>query len=102
MVLPDNVLFEGWGAEIRKRLLDNYDFHTLLRLPTGILESLEAALDRFRKVAASLLPDNATPSTEQKGLGLARETGLARLIGVHGRRFPREGRPPDTASTMRG
>jgi integrase len=35
-VLPDNVLFEGSGAEIRKRLLDNYDFHTLLRLPTGI------------------------------------------------------------------
>jgi type I restriction enzyme M protein len=29
-------LFEGAGAEIRKRLLDNYDFHTLLRLPTGI------------------------------------------------------------------
>ena len=29
VVLPDNVLFEGGGAEIRKRLLDNYDFHTL-------------------------------------------------------------------------
>ena len=36
VVLPDNVLFEGGGAEIRKRLLDAYDFHTLLRLPTGI------------------------------------------------------------------
>jgi type I restriction enzyme M protein len=36
VVLPDNVLFEGVGADIRKRLLDNYDFHTLLRLPTGI------------------------------------------------------------------
>jgi type I restriction enzyme M protein len=36
VVLPDNVLFEGAGAEIRKRLLDAYDFHTLLRLPTGI------------------------------------------------------------------
>jgi type I restriction enzyme M protein len=36
VVLPDNVLFEGTGAEIRKRLLDSYDFHTLLRLPTGI------------------------------------------------------------------
>jgi type I restriction enzyme M protein len=36
VVLPDNVLFEGAGADIRKRLLDNYDFHTLLRLPTGI------------------------------------------------------------------
>ncbi len=36
VVLPDNVLFEGAGAEIRKRLLDICDFHTLLRLPTGI------------------------------------------------------------------
>lgn len=36
VVLPDNVLFEGSGAEIRRRLLDKYDFHTLLRLPTGI------------------------------------------------------------------
>ena len=37
VVLPDNVLFEGGGGEsIRKRLLDSYDFHTLLRLPTGI------------------------------------------------------------------
>ncbi len=36
VVLPDNVLFEAGGAEIRKRLLDAYDFHTLLRLPTGI------------------------------------------------------------------
>src|SRR5579862_2027106 len=36
VVLPDNVLFEGAGAEIRKRLLDTTDFHTLLRLPTGI------------------------------------------------------------------
>jgi type I restriction enzyme M protein len=36
VVLPDNVLFEGAGADIRKRLFDMYDFHTLLRLPTGI------------------------------------------------------------------
>ncbi|WP_079179060.1 type I restriction-modification system subunit M [Streptomyces humi] len=37
LVLPDNVLFEGGaGAEIRRRLLDLTDVHTLLRLPTGI------------------------------------------------------------------
>ena len=36
VVLPDNVLFEGAGADIRKRLLHMYDFHTLLRRPTGI------------------------------------------------------------------
>jgi len=37
VVLPDNVLFEGGAGEtIRKRLLRNFDFHTMLRLPTGI------------------------------------------------------------------
>ncbi|MGH6714777.1 MAG: N-6 DNA methylase [Bradyrhizobium sp.] len=37
VVLPDNVLFEGGAGEtIRRRLLNNFDFHTLLRLPTGI------------------------------------------------------------------
>lgn len=38
VVLPDNVLFEAGsaGEGIRKRLLDQFDFHTLLRLPTGI------------------------------------------------------------------
>ncbi len=37
VVLPDNVLFEaGAGETIRRRLLNNFDFHTLLRLPTGI------------------------------------------------------------------
>jgi N-6 DNA Methylase len=37
VALPDNVLFEGGAGEtIRRRLLQNFDFHTLLRLPTGI------------------------------------------------------------------
>ncbi len=37
VVLPDNVLFEsGAGEAIRRRLLKTFDFHTLLRLPTGI------------------------------------------------------------------
>jgi type I restriction enzyme M protein len=37
VVLPDNVLFEGGAGEtIRRRLLKNLDFPTLLRLPTGI------------------------------------------------------------------
>jgi type I restriction enzyme M protein len=37
LVLPDNVLFEGGaGAEIRRRLLELTNVHTLLRLPTGI------------------------------------------------------------------
>jgi type I restriction enzyme M protein len=37
VVLPDNVLFEaGAGETVRRRLLAEYDVHTLLRLPTGI------------------------------------------------------------------
>ncbi|WP_255292810.1 class I SAM-dependent DNA methyltransferase [Micromonospora sp. WMMA1996] len=37
VVLPDNVLFEGGAGEtIRRRLLKQYDLHTMLRLPTGI------------------------------------------------------------------
>ena len=37
VVLPDNVLFEGGtGETVRRRLLAEYDVHTLLRLPTGI------------------------------------------------------------------
>jgi type I restriction enzyme M protein len=37
IVLPDNVLFESGGGEtIRRKLLENFDVHTLLRLPTGI------------------------------------------------------------------
>jgi type I restriction enzyme M protein len=37
VVLPDNVLFEGGaGEKVRRRLLDEFDLHTILRLPTGI------------------------------------------------------------------
>ncbi|GAA3073426.1 type I restriction-modification system subunit M [Streptomyces glomeratus] len=37
VVLPDNVLFEGGaGEKIRRRLLQDFDLHTILRLPTGI------------------------------------------------------------------
>lgn len=37
VVLPDNVLFEGGAGEtVRRRLLKEFDVHTLLRLPTGI------------------------------------------------------------------
>lgn len=37
VVVPDNVLFEGGAGEIvRKNLLERTNFHTLLRLPTGI------------------------------------------------------------------
>ena len=36
-LLPDNVLFEGGAGEtIRRKLLQNTELHTILRLPTGI------------------------------------------------------------------
>ena len=37
VVLPDNVLFEGGAGEtLRRKLLGDFDLHTMLRLPTGI------------------------------------------------------------------
>lgn len=40
IVVPDNVLFEGGAGEtVRRKLLDECDVHTLLRLPTGIFYS---------------------------------------------------------------
>ncbi|MBD1540348.1 SAM-dependent DNA methyltransferase [Arthrobacter sp. S13_S34] len=37
VVLPDNVLFEGGAGEtIRRKLLSDFELHTMLRLPTGI------------------------------------------------------------------
>ena len=37
VVVPDNVLFEGnAGEKVRKRLLNEFNLHTILRLPTGI------------------------------------------------------------------
>lgn len=57
VVLPDNVLFEAGraGEGIRKRLLEGFNFHTLLRLPTGIWYSpgVKANVLFFDKKAAS-------------------------------------------------
>ena len=40
IVVPDNVLFEGGAGEtVRRRLLAEYDVHTLLRMPTGVFYS---------------------------------------------------------------
>ena len=37
VVVPDNVLFEGGAGEtVRRKLLEECDVHTLLRLPTGV------------------------------------------------------------------
>lgn len=37
VVVPDNVLFDRVGLEIRRDLMDKCHLHTILRLPTGIL-----------------------------------------------------------------
>ena len=36
VVLPDNVLFVKEGAAIRRSLLQDFNLHTILRLPLGI------------------------------------------------------------------
>jgi type I restriction enzyme M protein len=56
VVLPDNVLFEGGAGEtIRRRLLDECDVHTMLRLPTGIFyaQGVKANVLFFERNAAS-------------------------------------------------
>lgn len=52
IVLPDNVLFEGGAGEtIRKKLLADFDLHTILRLPSGIFyaQGVKANVLFFRK-----------------------------------------------------
>jgi type I restriction enzyme M protein len=60
VVMPDNVLFEGGAGEtIRRRLLHNFDFHTLLRLPTGIFykQGVKANVLFFDKKRVSAEPN---------------------------------------------
>lgn len=55
IVLPDNVLFEGGaGVTIRKKMLEDLDCHTLLRLPPGIFyaEGVKANVLFFNKKPA--------------------------------------------------
>jgi type I restriction enzyme M protein len=60
IVLPDNVLFEAGraGEGTRKRLLEQFNFHTLLRLPTGIWYSpgVKANVLFFEKKPAAREP----------------------------------------------
>jgi len=59
VVLPDNVLFEGGAGETnRKRLLKQYDVHTLLRLPTGVFyaQGVKANVLFFDRKPASEKP----------------------------------------------
>lgn len=59
VVVPDNVLFEGGAGEIiRKKLLENTNLHTILRLPTGIFyaHGVKANVIFFDNRAASKEP----------------------------------------------
>ncbi len=59
VVLPDNVLFEGGAGEtIRRKLLKDFDLHTMLRLPTGIFyaQGVKANVLFFDKKPASERP----------------------------------------------
>ena len=58
VVLPDNVLFEGGAGEtVRRNLLQQFDVHTLLRLPTGIFYA--------QGVKANVLFFDARPAQEK-------------------------------------
>ncbi len=58
VVVPDNVLFEGGAGEVvRRRLLDECEVHTLLRLPTGIFYA--------QGVKANVLFFDRKPASEQ-------------------------------------
>jgi type I restriction enzyme M protein len=59
IVVPDNVLFEGGAGEtIRRKLLNDCDVHTLLRLPTGIFyaQGVKANVLFFDRRAAAEKP----------------------------------------------
>jgi type I restriction enzyme M protein len=59
IVVPDNILFEGGAGEtVRKKLLHEFDVHTLLRLPTGIFyaQGVKANVLFFTKKPASEKP----------------------------------------------
>jgi type I restriction enzyme M protein len=58
IVVPDNVLFEGGAGErVRRNLLQQFNVHTLLRLPTGIFYA--------QGVKANVLFFDAKPAREQ-------------------------------------
>jgi type I restriction enzyme M protein len=68
IVVPDNVLFEGGAGEIiRRKLLQQCDVHTLLRLPTGIFyaQGVKANVLFFDRKPAPADDDSGSAWTEQ-------------------------------------
>jgi type I restriction enzyme M protein len=63
IVVPDNVLFEGGAGEtVRRRLLQEFEVHTLLRLPTGVFyaQGVKANVLFF-----DCMPASETPLTKR-------------------------------------
>ncbi len=59
VVVPDNVLFEGGAGEtVRRKLLQECDVHTLLRLPTGVFyaQGVKANVLFFERKPAAETP----------------------------------------------
>lgn len=67
VVLPDNVLFEREGAPIRKKLLTDFNLHTILRLPTGLFYA-QGVQTNEQAVQGKLVPQlEDEPAVEQIG-----------------------------------
>ena len=68
VVVPDNVLFEGGAGEtIRKKLLNNTDLHTILRLPTGVFYA--------QGVKANVIFFDNREASPNPGIGLRQSAG---------------------------
>ena len=92
VVVPDNVLFEGGAGEtIRRRLLQECDVHTLLRLPTGIFYA--------QGVKANVLffdePAGLDDAADARALGLR----PAHQPALHAEDAPAEARGPGRRSS---
>ena len=88
-VVPDNVLFEGGAGETaRRRLLREYDVHTLLRLPTGIFyaQGVKANVPRRQPEHDEAVPGeaqwDALEHLQQVLVGAHHEAEMAQLAGL--------------------
>ena len=94
IVVPDNVLFEGGAGEtVRKKLLDNTDLHTILRLPTGVFyaQGVKANVNLLRQPRGQSrpvdkggvvlrLPDQHPPHAQEETDALRGSRGLHQLL----------------------
>ena len=87
VVLPDNVLFEGGAGEtLRRKLLADFDLHTMLRLPTGIFYA--------QGVKANVLFFDKKPASEQPWTQTAVGLRPAHQPALHAQAEPPAPSPP--------